>query len=374
MWPVSASWDAAVRASHTVELRVDAYRNGVLIASDLPVEPDTGSLTVDGASPIRRSVELTIADPSLVPTVAGALLSPHNTELVIRRGFRYANGITETVPVGVFRIARPATPLYGGVQVQAVDRAKLVQDDTFITATTSHASATYLSEIQFWLRESLGQDTPIHVRPGILTDAPLPSVAWEEDTSKLDAIGEMALAADCEVYADPEGVFVIRAIPKLSAAPVWTIDMGSTGVLVDATEEWDREEVHNAVTCRGEPADGSMPVRWTARDVNKNSPTYWYGEFGHRPKTYTSALVRTVAQAMRTAETLLWRSIAPARTVRVSCVPNPALEDGDVVMLNLPGTGPRQDFRRELHMVRGYTMPLGLGPMELDLYTPEPVL
>jgi hypothetical protein len=52
-------------------------------------------------------------------------------------------------------------------------------------------------------------------------------------------------------------------------------------------------------------------------------------------------------------------------------LPMPALEPGDTVTLVLPGARPGMPDRYERHMVRGYTMPLGVGPMELDLYTPD---
>jgi Domain of unknown function (DUF5047) len=382
MWPVSPMWELACRGSHVVELRVDAYRNGVLVASNLPVDPESATLKVDGTALVRRSVDLTISDPSLVPITTSSLLDPHAVELRIFRGFRYPDGTSETIPVGRFRIATVSTALYGGIVISGVDAAKLVADDAYVTytdtstidpdpnPTSSAGGATYLSEMQRWLTNTL-PDASISVSDAITTDEPLPITTWEEGTSKLAAINELAVAIDVEVYCDNQGTFVIAPMPDPDAAPVWTIDLGEDGVIVAATEDWDRDTVFNAVTVRGERADGTPPVYWTAKDNNPHSPTYWNGPFGRRPKVYTSAMIRSYAQALRAAATMLQRAIAPVRSMTVSMLPNPALEPGDMVLVRLPPSNDRQSYREVAHMIRGYTLPLGLGAMEVDLFTPE---
>jgi hypothetical protein len=197
-------------------------------------------------------------------------------------------------------------------------------------------------------------------------------MSWEQGGSKLDAIEELALTIECEVYVDPTGTFLVQALPQMLPAGIWEIKTGDSGVIVQAVEEWDRESIHNAAIVRGETTDGSPPVYWTAGDQGVNSPTYWNGPFGHRSRPpFYSPLITTTAQAKRTAEELLRRGIAATRTIRVTMLPMPALEPGDTVTLVLPGARPGMATRYERHMVRGYTMPLGVGPMELDLYTPD---
>lgn len=369
MWPVSSSWDSAVRNSQVIELRVDAYRGGVLVASDLPVEPDSGTITVDGTSDVRRSVELTIADPALVPTTATSVLTPHGTELRISRGFRYPNGQTELIPVGVFRIDKPSTPLLGAVRVTGVDYCRLIAEDAFLNPAQSIVTNTVVAEIQRLI--SLTQ--PGAAFSVLTTDTTTTALTnWEQDSSRWDAIKELATSIGVDVAPNAAGTWVIRKLPEVTDTPVWTVAIGESGVLIGGDEEWDRERTFNGWTARSEPGDGSAPVQAFVYDSDASSPTYWGGEFGHRPKVFSSPLLATTGQCTTVATTLLRRSIAAARTVRVQCVPNPALDYGDVVSVILPGLTEDALPRAETHMIRSFTMPLALGEMEIDFTAPQP--
>lgn len=371
MYAVSSSWDAVIRGSHVVDLRVDAYRAGVLVASDLPVEPDSGSLTVDGAAEARRSVQLTIADPSLVPTSPTSILTPHGTELRISQGFRFPSGIIERVPLGRFRIDKPSTPLLGAVQVSAVDYSRLIAEDLFINAAQSVTGNTLVAEI----RRVIQQTMPTATVTDTTGDTSLAKLTtWEQGSSRWEAVKELALALNADVAPNVNGEFIIRRFPAITNAPVWTINVGESGVLIGGSEDWDREGTFNAVTVRSEPTDGSNPVQATVYDLDAASATFWNGPFGHRPTTYSSPLISTVAQCYDTGTTILNRSIASARSLRVACVPNPALDWGDVITVVLPGLTANDLPRVEKHMVRSLTLPLGLGAMEIDLTAPRPTL
>lgn len=369
MWPVSSSWDNAVRNSQVIELRVDAYRNGVLVASDLPVEPDSGSITCDGTSDVRRSIQLTIADPALVPTSATDVLTPHGTELRVTRGFRYPDGTTELIPVGVFRIDRPSTSLLGAVRVSGVDYCRLCAEDAFLNPVQSVITNTVPAEI-IRLIQLVQPGATVLDHSGVTTLTRLTN--WEQDSSRWDAIKELATSVGVDVAPDAAGSWVIRKLPEVTDTPVWSVNIGPSGVLVGGDEDWQREATFNGWTARGEPGDGSVPVQAFVRDTDPASPTYWDGPFGHRPKVFSSPLLATTAQCTEVATTLLRRSIAGARALRVQCVPNPALDYGDVLNVVLPGLTESDPPRSEVHMIRSFTMPLDLGAMEIDLTAPQP--
>jgi hypothetical protein len=378
MWTVSSSWDEAIRNTHQVSLRVDAWRNGVLVAADLPVEPDSGSITVDSTSDVHRTIDLTIADPAMVPLAVTDILTPHGTELVVTSGIRYPDGTIEQLPVGVFRIDKPSTPILGAIHLTGVDRSRVIADDKFINTAQSVAGHTVTTEIARLIAYSLPTAT---VRDLSADTTLCPFTTWEQDSSPWAAITELALSIGAEVFADAEGVFVIRVVPTFATGhDVWTVNIGQSGVIIAGTEEWDREQVFNAVTAAGEPGDGTGAVQDTVFDLDEASPTFWGGPFGHRPKRWTSPLLASVAQCTVAATTILTRSLASTRTVKVTVVPNPALECGDVVSLVLPGVTESDPPRVERHMIRAITLPLGLGSMELDLFTaatgyarPDPV-
>lgn len=368
---LSSLWDATVRSSQVIEVRVDAYRSGVLVASDLPIDTESGTITVSSDSEVRRQIDLTIVDPTLVPTSASSVLTPHGTELLVRKGFRYPDGTTEVIPVGVFRIDKPTSALGGAaIAVTGVDRGRLLAEDLFINTAQSVTTNTVPAEIT----RLIAQTTSVPSVTDLTGNGTLVRlVAWEQGSSRWDAISEMALAIGAEVYTDVSGNFVIRTLPAITDVPDWTVDIGQTGVIIEGTESWDREKVYNAVTARSEPTDGSAAVQATVYDTNPASPTYFSGAFGHRPRpVYSSPLLTSVGTCTAAATTILARSIAPARTVTVSCVPNPALDAGDVVTLVLPGVTESDLPRSEKQLIRSIRLPLGLGAMELDLYTPDP--
>jgi hypothetical protein len=382
---VSPRWNQATRTSNVIELRVDAYtapqpntgERGI-IATDLPVDPESATITMDGESEVRRTCELIISDPTLVPTIAqfaksnrGSWLTPHGTELHISRGFRYPDGTVETVPVGVFRIDRPSTPLLDAVRVHGTDYSRQIAEDRFIRTAQSISGAATVSEITRLIKASIpGVEVYDHSRNRTVGRR----VTWEQDTSPWQAVTELALSIGVDVACRPNGQFVIRKMPEITDPPVWSVNIGARGVLITGTEEWDRERVFNAVIARGEGGTGANPVQHVEYDMNVNSPTYWHGPFGHRPKVYSSPLLATAAQCQTAARTILARTIAPARCLEVSCVPNPALDFGDVVEVILPATSESTLTRVERHMVWGYTMPLGLGAMDLRLYSSNPGL
>jgi hypothetical protein len=369
MWPVSSSWDNAVRNSQVIEVRVDAYRGGVLVASDLPIEPDSATITVDGTSDVRRTIDLTIADPALVPTAPTSVLTPHGTELRVTRGFRYPNGQTELIPVGVFRIDKPSTPLLGATKVTGVDYCRLLAEDNFLNPSQSFTTNAVPTEItrliQLTQPGATVIDTTGNATPCALTN-------WEQDASRYDAIRELALSIGADVAPDALGRWIIRRLPEVTDAPVWSVNIGESGVLIGGDEDWDRENTFNGWTARGEPTTGAAPVQAFVADLDVSSPTYWGGPFGHRPKVFSSPLLATVGQCTATATTLLRRSIAGARAVRVQCIPNPALDYGDVLTLVLPGLTEESLPRSERHMIRSFTLPLALGAMEIDLTAPKP--
>jgi hypothetical protein len=378
--PLSTWWEKACRASHVIELRVDAYRGGVLVASDLPVDPDNASITVDSTSDVRREINLTISDPTMAPTLATSVLTPHGTELRVTRGFRYPDGTKELIPVGRFRIDRPSTPLTGPISITGVDYSRLLAEDGFVTPVQSVPGATVIQEIVRRIQEShtveaVGSAPIISNLSSDNTSCEI--INWEQDSNRWDAIKELALRIGVDVAPNPIGTWVIKKLPEVTDTPVsFSIDIGDNGVLTEGTEEWQRDETFNLWIARGEPGTGSAPVQGIKRDLTSGSPTNWDGPFGHRTKVFSSPLLTTQGQCDIVAQRLLDRSIAAARSVKVSCIPNPALDVGDVVNVVLPGytpgmADPITPRVTEKHMIRSYTMPLGLGTMELDLTAPR---
>lgn len=351
MWPTSSRWPETIAGSTGIELNVDVWRGGIRLRQDLPIEPGGARITVDGTSQVRRTCQLTVADPSLRPVYWTDMLSPAGTELHVTSGVRYPDGTVEMVPVGVFRIDEVTTPFGDVVVVSGSDRTKVLIEDRFLKPAQSLTTNTVVQEITRIIQYSL----PTATVTNLTTDSTTcPKMTWEQDTSPWSAVEELATSIGAEVAPNGEGVFVIRTQPTPSDPPVWTAAVGESGIIVGGSERMTRDGVFNAVTARNDPADGTAPIQYTAKDLTVGSPTHWDSAFGHRPRVYSSSALNTVGKCTAAALSILNRSTAPARTVTAQVIPNPAVDYGDVANLVLP------DGTVEVHMVQSFTLPLGV--------------
>lgn len=362
MYAVSSAFLDALRRSHVVVLQVDAYRGAVLIQSDIPISG--GSVTVDGGSQIRRTLSLTVADPGLDPKVDPlAVLAPFGSDLVVKRGIRFPNGNIEWVPLGRFRIENvKAAVAQNAIEVTGSDRAATVKDYRFTAITQSNTSNTVVQEITRLIRDALPA-LPVTDRTG--STAGTPSVYWERE--RWDAIEQLGQAIGADVYFDPSGNGVIAPAPAVTASPAWMIDAGELGVMVDGSRETSRETVYNGVVASGESDGDIPPVTATVWDTDPTSPTYYAGSFGPKPFFYVSPLLTTTAQCISAATAMLGRVKGLIRQLDLSCVPNPALESGDVIRVLFP------DGTYETHLIDSFTVPLDPdSAMTLKTRSPAP--
>ena len=136
-------------------------------------------------------------------------------------------------------------------------------------------------------------------------------------------------------------------------SPVWLIDTGAHGVMVEAEEALDRTGVFNGVLVTGQNAASDAPVSALVYDNDASSPTRWGGPFGKVVKTEQSTAVQNVTQAQNAAESLLDRKLGLTRSLTITLAPNPALEAGDIVDIAFA------DGRRERHVIESVQLDLG---------------
>lgn len=346
MYAVSQRFLDALRASHAVEVRVESWRGAVQLASDLPV--NGGSVTVDGGSQVRRTLSLTIADPSLDPgNDPTAVLAPYGTDLVVKRGIRFPDGSIEYAPLGRFRIENVTTAVGGeAIQVTGSDRTAYVQDAKFTTTAESNTSNTIPAEITRLITEALA----VAVSNLSSSTAPTSKVYWEQD--RWAAIDDLAKSIGCVVYFDPSGTAVIDPVPAITDPVAWYVDAGESGVMVTGQRDTSREGTYNGVVASGESAGQFLPYTATVTDDDPASPTLWGGTFGRKPYFYTSPLITTAQQAIDAATAQLNLVRGLSRQLALSSVPNPALEAGDVIRVLFP------DGSYETHLVDSFDVPL----------------
>lgn len=328
MWSLSTAAKTALVESHGIHVRATVYSPtfGML---ELPVSD--GQVEADATRLVRRTATLQ-ADPRHWPRSPRDLLAPYGSSCQLEYGIALRSGAVEWVPVmfGLLDEAQRQRPLTGSaeVTVKLVDRAARVADDRLDAPTQTRPGALVTAEIRRLIRESLGPAVAVTDRTGSRRVAAVMEIArlrWADGIERLaDAIG-------AEVYFNPQGAAVIRPQPTLEDPVVWQIATGAAGTITAARDRLSREGVYNKVIASGQRTDGTPPVHAAVWDTDPDSPTFYGGPFGRKPRFYSSPLLTTEAQCASAAAALLARTKGVAARVEFDTLVNPALEPGDVI-------------------------------------------
>lgn len=323
MFPVSEQFKAALRVPHTAVIRVDVWRAGALLESDIKVLG--GGVSFDGTGGVRSTLNLT------TDTDHWNTLTPAGTELRAYRGIRFIDGSTELVPLGVHVVdtQRMGFDVGGNLTLTAPDRWATVQRARFLTPATTNGNAVTEA-----IRLTVAA---VAVAATNLTTFAVTTSARVWDRDRDAAIIELVKSASAELFFDDSGLIVARNIPTLSKASVWTVDAGESGVLLAADRERSRARTYNTVVVTCESIDGLVP--WApqiAYDNDPASPTYYLGPFGIVPYFFSSPLLLTAAGALAAARSILARVTGMAANLTLTSAVNPALRPGDTINALLP--------------------------------------
>lgn len=351
------------------------YIEGWFDGSPLEVEIDgrlttrlpmvDGSVEVDGSTPgVRRTLSASFSPlPGLFDQLA-----PTGTELRAFLVVRGPDGVERTTAQGVFDVDVQSMGYSadGDIRVTAPDRWVRVQRGRFLAPRVPARGTTLRAQIATLVNEVMPAGVST-VDFGTRT-ASVPAQVWERDRDK--AVEDLAKAASLDVFMDRDGFPTIRDAPLIDSGNVaWTVDAGEFGVLVEADRERNRQRTFNVVVVTPSSNEGVAP--WPPQYVWDNdsaSPTYagpdpvrhpeLAGPFGVRPVFYSSPLLRTAVQGLQAGRTILARVSGLAAQLSLSTVPNPALNDGDTVLVKLPPDSPGGQPRLELHIVDRMSVPL----------------
>lgn len=370
MFPVTQTFLDTVRSGGFVRATtVDVYFQGVY-QTTLPIAD--GTVSINRTADIRRSVTLTVADESFVPNFVNSPLAPYGAELVIKSGIVYEDGSIEYADLGVFRIEQVTWEESAGSlpKVTAYDRTKVLSDANFLVPLGWAGVGI------FDLMTRLVQDVcdcNVNIDDINLTDQILPGgTTFQSD--RVGALSTCAQAIGAESFFDVHGNYVVQPISALTQAavnsltPDWDVNVGPSGILVQANRGVSRTGVANAISVTGSASGtGASPMGWAA-DTDPRSPTYWgpidhlpygpwkpdvFGPFGQVVKNVNNQLCTTQQQCITAAQAELKKTLGLARSLDFTAVWNPALQDGDVVRLTyLDGT-------TELHTIDELTIPIG---------------
>lgn len=347
MWPVSESWLAALAQPYTLYTRVASYLNGEHLA-DIPISE--GAVEVTATNRVRRRLTITAGERDWWPTEVTDPLAPYGQELRAWRGIIGPNGelLEDAVPVFTGRIQTvgPRQRRSGEITVVAADRFTDVNDAEFESPRVATAGVPITAMITTLIRE-VRPDASVVDLTGSAATVP-DAMMWDSDRG--GAVDELAAAIGAEVYADPQGDFVIRPVPVLGSTWVWQLTVGEAGTIIKDATSKSRAGVANRLVVRVE-RPGAVPLLVVVSDDNPHSPIRYGGPYGKVVRHMSSPLITSEAQAQIAGAARLARSIGLARTREIECLPNPALEAGDVALVAV-------DDEHELHIADSFTVGL----------------
>jgi hypothetical protein len=355
-----------------------------------------GSVTVTATSEIRRTCTLQLESrgrqyDNLVPVYANTLLHPATGNLLkLYRGFTYDTGATDLVPLGVFVLSQPKIKDTNGsivITITGNDLAALVSRQAW-TAPQTFAGGTPLGTV---IRQIIAPRLPYAAyafTPTTFKVVPLSyGVTLQSTNDPFADAQSQAAAAGMALYFGPSGICTMQPVPTTTnPSRSWTYYPGPTSTLTASiSRTLDETKTFNGIIARGNGTAVTQgassatntvdmaPVTAVIWTTTPNNPARSTGPWGRVPYIITTDTIpatgQTPAQA-QAAITQMAKSQAPLVFTALdemgfSCVPNPAMLEGDVVQLERGAMGVDG-----LYVVKGLTIPL--GPTGVESVTLRP--
>lgn len=334
MQSTSAAFQAAVSTSHVMAVTAEVWSGigGNTLLGTLPVTG--GEVTVDVTSAIRRRCKVTLADPlgTWTPSVSTDALTPYGNELRLYRGVTYNNGTTEMVPLGVFGLSVIEISDLAGVtlSLDGFDRSRKVaraRIGSFYQSTPGTDAGTVIQAL-------LTARVPLLTYNfAVTTYVPGPVILQPGD-DPWSVASDIANAAGMDLYIDVAGVVTLTPTVDPATAPtVATFAEGSASTVTSVTRTLSDQMTYNDVYVTGENTGLTAPVSGRSADFSRTSPTYVGGPFGDVVELFSSPLLTTAAAAKAAASSRLARVTGLSEVVKLTCVPNPALDANDVIQV-----------------------------------------
>jgi hypothetical protein len=334
MRPVSDDFLTTIRGSHKIFSRVTvltAYQEGVA-PTGTPIDIIDGDVRADAKSDVRQTVDMTTPGNRRWPDVPTDLLTPYGNELFVERGIDFGNGTVEIVALGYFRIntVDQDDGPDGEIKLAGSDRMIGLIDGRLPFPQTFPVGTTISSVFDTLVHEIYPDATILFDFDATAATFDTAHIA-EEDRYKF--LSDIAKSYGKVMFWDHRGQLRIESTPD-PASPVYEVNSGPYGVLVDLARELTRDGVYNAVVAHGETTDDSKPpVTAVVYDNDPDSPTYWEGRFGKVPRFYASSFLTTVAGATSAATSILMQAVGLPYNINFQTVPNPALEVFDPIKI-----------------------------------------
>lgn len=308
--------------------RVSSWKNGELLAEDIPVT--SGNVTWTGSQNVPEAVTLSVprrdrgvnywpgSDPDHPLARFGQQL---DISIVVTSQI---DGLEYETRLGRFKITD--WKLSGDlIDVTAAGILSIVEEARLTVPLAPRTSGTLFSEFRRLLPAGVAVDIA-----STLTDRPCPqSMEWGED--RLAALYEIAAALPAQLRTNSTGQLTLGD-PLLVPDPVVTFRDGEDGTLVGTTDYDTREGAYNVVVARGEQTDEQSKAQVYAIACQTTGPMK-VDTYGEVPTYLTSKLLNTTARCRTAAEAHLVRTVRQSRIIPVEIVPDPRIELDDAARI-----------------------------------------
>lgn len=329
---------AAYDRPHRAVFRVEVWNQSEQIGEVTDVLG--GEVTCALTSQVTRRGSMTVP-AALMPVDESDLLAPFGNRLRIYRGIRYA-GVDYLCRVFTGLIMKAERKPRQPCTITFADRAIEVDENDFEVPVEARVGQTVVTEFERLVRGAV-PDAQFGTHDPIAAYAS--AQVW--DDSRSQACDQLADAGGAFWYALNDGRFVMRRVPwayqpagKL-VQPVATYTdrvprlADSIGTVTDYGTAMSRESVYNSVVGIADQPDGTEPRRAVVRDTDAGSATAIGSKFGRRVLRVDLPSAADPAVVYHGARSVLRRSRASAESLPWEMVPDPALELGDVVRLDI---------------------------------------
>lgn len=341
MYPVSDEFLAMIRGPHRLAVKIEVSDSPTGPWSNITGSVSSGNVSIDRTSDTRRTLNLSVAGFTnpLGPTDE---LDPYGTFIKASRGIYLASGLPEYVPLGIFRVYSVVVDK-DSVEVTGYSQEIDIKDSRFYVPWEVVESASPPS-LYSTLEDIIVDAVPTATLSfdSSLSNPNIQRAIFEKD--RMEAVKQLVTAAGGELSCDQTGVFVVRPPADVTDTPVWTVDAGKYGVLIEYSKTFSRQGVYNGVVVSNADVGGAVvsgtntppPIRVIVIDSDTSSPTYWGGPFGKVPRFYASSFIASTAQALSAGRAILLREKGLKASIDFGFVANPALDVDDVVTVVYP--------------------------------------
>lgn len=360
MFPVSTKFLDHVKGSSQRVSVVDIHLagTGMALHEDIPISE--GGISMDRTAQHARTGKITISDPEITEQFKLGIIDSRQVEFHIRSGVLFPDRTSEFVPLGIFRAGDITwkEEVGGTLSIDLVDRSLLLARDAHIGITS----------YENWSVQLLIQDMVQHATQGLgvsiefdptIRSARVPG-GTTFDQSRLEAVKQLAKLLLADASFDGQGKFKIVPTPVIynttsPSSAVFTIKPGEDGQLISANRGLRIKDVYNYVIVQGASSPDAGFVYGFAFDDNPASPTWIKGPMGIASKVINDSKITDKNQCFAVAQNELAQSTGLAKSLDLKIVPNPALEPGDLMVVQF------LDGSKELHVINTIHIPLDLG-------------